>query len=70
MHDLIIFKEIGSSVFGNRKENSSKEEIRKGNWEKELIKVNSLYTKDKDKDKLLIAILCNNHIRKSLILEK
>lgn len=69
MQDLIIFKEIGSRVFGNRKENSSKEEIRKGNWEKELIKLHSLYTHLK-KDKLLIAILCNNHIRKSLILEK
>lgn len=44
MQDLIIFKKIGSSAFGNRKENSSKEEIRKGNWEKELINVHSFYT--------------------------
>lgn len=44
MQDLMIFKEIGSSVFGTRKENNRKEEIRKGSWEKELIKVHSLYT--------------------------
>lgn len=44
MQDLNFFKEIGSRVFGNRKENSRKEEIRKGNWEEELIKVQSLYT--------------------------
>lgn len=50
MQDLIIFKEIGSSVFGNRKENNTKEEKRKGNWEKELIKVHSLYTHLKKKN--------------------